>query len=249
MTKLLWSPAASLVPTERGLALRSDLGTFLLEGDDAAVFATKLVPLLDGTRDEAAVAAALPAYSAASVGRLLSLLRDRGLVDERGLEEREPSWSGERAFLRATRGSAARASSGKALLVVVTGRDDAGEIERISRLAHEAKVATLWSHLEGHTAILGPLVTPGETACRVCAGQGPFAPAALQGSAGGEPADPLDPAIFAELVALEALRILAGPDPSELGGRLRVEDLRAHTSTRYTLVRIPWCPVCGSGAR
>jgi hypothetical protein len=30
-----------------------------------------------------------------------------------------------------------------------------------------------------------------------------------------------------------------------LGGRLVVHDLAALTSTRHTLIRVPWCRVCG----
>jgi ribosomal protein S12 methylthiotransferase accessory factor len=82
MAHIRLSPSASINPTGTGVVLRSDLGTFRLDGEDVRVFVTGIVPLLDGSRDAEGVAAALPGYSSASVLGLLELLRRRGLVED-----------------------------------------------------------------------------------------------------------------------------------------------------------------------
>jgi ribosomal protein S12 methylthiotransferase accessory factor len=81
MKKIRLSPSASITTTQSGVVLRSDLGTFQLQGEDVRLFVTSIVPLLDGTRDTAAVAAALPGYSAESVTNFLTLLQYKGLVE------------------------------------------------------------------------------------------------------------------------------------------------------------------------
>ncbi|HEY0157551.1 MAG TPA: TOMM precursor leader peptide-binding protein [Thermoanaerobaculia bacterium] len=81
MKKIRLSPSASITTTHSGVLLRSDLGTFQLQGEDVRLFVTSIVPLLDGTRDAAAVAAALPGYSAESVTNFLTLLQYKGLVE------------------------------------------------------------------------------------------------------------------------------------------------------------------------
>lgn len=81
MTKLRISPAARMTTTSQGILLTSNLGTFQLQGSDVQVFAAVLEPLLDGTRDADAVAAALPGYSRSSVLSFLELLKQRGLVE------------------------------------------------------------------------------------------------------------------------------------------------------------------------
>src|SRR5262249_39730335 len=82
------SPSASVLPTDVGVLLRTDLGTFQLEGDDVRVFVSRLVPLLDGTRSVEDITATLSDYSADSVHALLDVLRQYGLVvDATGEDE------------------------------------------------------------------------------------------------------------------------------------------------------------------
>jgi len=81
MKKIRLSPSASITTTQSGVVLRSDLGTFQLHGDDVRLFVSQIVPLLDGTRDAAAVAAALSDYSVESVTNFLTLLQQKGLVE------------------------------------------------------------------------------------------------------------------------------------------------------------------------
>jgi ribosomal protein S12 methylthiotransferase accessory factor len=82
MNKIRLSPSACITTTSSGVVLRSDLGTFQLHGDDVRLFVSRIVPLLDGTRDADGVAAALPDYSAPSVTNFLGLLKHKGLVEQ-----------------------------------------------------------------------------------------------------------------------------------------------------------------------
>ena len=134
------------------------------------------------------------------------------------------------------------------LVVAAAAPEDVEEVARIARAAHRAKIVSLWSHLAGTTAILGPLVEPGKTACRVCASA-----EALNPSIGGRESVRSTQKtrsmeqLLGGLVALEALKVLSGYTFSALGGRLFAQDLAGFDSSFYTLVRIPWCRVCGEG--
>ena len=67
MTRLRLSPSASVTPAGDLVLLRSDLGTFAVRGADTRAFLDHIVPLLDGSRDAAEIAAALHPYSPRSV--------------------------------------------------------------------------------------------------------------------------------------------------------------------------------------
>lgn len=335
------SPSASVTPTNAGVILRSDLGTFQVAGPDLAAFLDRMVPLLDGSRDEEAILEALDDYSRESITAFLGLLRVRGLIEpvaddtarRRGPEAFLRTWlqdpapamerlaqarvllaglepwgasaalelaaaglgalhviddgaagPGDTALTRRGAGAAltpwrrealaARiaeeapwcrvevspsdalgddaliAPGPWALLLAAVRPDDAGLVERTSRLAHRAGIVSLWSHLAGTTAVLGPLVTPGRTACRVCAsaeGLNPLAslPAAGSPAPGGALRTAAAAQLLGHMVALEALRQITKYTGSELGGRLLVEDLETLEMSRHTLVRLPWCRVCG----
>jgi ribosomal protein S12 methylthiotransferase accessory factor len=73
-----------------GIVFRSDLGTFKLDGTHADVVASRILPLLDSTRDEDRIAADLPQYSPKSIAALLSLLRQHGVIED--VHEGEGSW-------------------------------------------------------------------------------------------------------------------------------------------------------------
>jgi ribosomal protein S12 methylthiotransferase accessory factor len=85
-----------------GIVFRSDLGTFKLEGAHADVVASRILPLLDSTRDEDQLTAELPQYSAKSVAALLSLLRRYGVIED-ALDRDDPQQArllGQEAFFR-----------------------------------------------------------------------------------------------------------------------------------------------------
>jgi adenylyltransferase/sulfurtransferase len=50
------------------------------------------------------------------------------------------------------------------------------------------------------------------------------------------------------LVALEVLKLVSGYTRSSLGGRVLVHDLTTFETRLQTLVRLPWCRVCGRRA-
>jgi hypothetical protein len=135
----------------------------------------------------------------------------------------------------------------RSLVVAAVCSDDGAEIERIARSAHRAGVRTLWSHLEGSSAVLGPLTVPFRTACRVCAES-----SAVNPRLGAPPAEGPRAAIMARhlghLVALEVLAIVSGYAETRLGGRALIQDLTTFETTLATLVRLPWCRVCGRRA-
>jgi molybdopterin-synthase adenylyltransferase len=132
------------------------------------------------------------------------------------------------------------------LIVAAVPPGDPALMERAARLAQRAGIVSLWSLLAGTRAVLGPLVTPGHTACRICATVEALNPpltahehtvSAPRVGARGQ--------LLGHMVAMEALRVISGYTPSELGGRLLIEDLATHETSFHTLVRFPSCRVCG----
>ncbi|MGK4000900.1 TOMM precursor leader peptide-binding protein [Sorangium sp. So ce1024] len=345
MPRVRLSPSASITPTDAGVILRSDLGTFQITGADVGAFLDRMAPLLDGSRDPEAIVEALADYSRESVTALLDLLQARGLVEPapdadeppdrarlRGQIEFLRRWSkapqqaaqrlasarvlvvglepwgasaalalaeagisalrlidggavgpADAAVLRA-RGKAALgaprrgavaalireraplcrvdespaaaldadellAPGGRPHLVIAAARgDDAELLARVARFGHRAEIASLFARLAGTTALLGPLVVPGKTACRVCAAVealnpqlAPRAPAASPPQAGAMAQ------MLGHLAAMEALKVLTAYTPSRLAGRVLIQDLATLETSYHTLVRLPWCGVCGEG--
>ena len=314
MTRLRLSPSASVTPAGDLVLLRSDLGTFAVRGADTRAFLDHIVPLLDGSRDAAEIAAALHPYSPRSVEALLDLLDKRGLLDRVGDEiegeGEDDRLRGQEEFLRrwaGGSGEAARslrsahvaivglspwadvaaraiAASGVAavdlvgppgarreallaeiaaaaprcrveargapaerasLWVVGASLDDDQEIARIARLAHEARTRTLWASLAGAAAVMGPLVKPGLTACRVCMMDEALGPP-RPGAANHPPFAPGVIGTLGAALALSALQVLSGYTESSLAGQVSIQDLRTFESRRHMLVRVPWCRVCGA---
>lgn len=133
------------------------------------------------------------------------------------------------------------------LMLVALPPDDLARTEQLAALAHRRGVRSLWSHLDGDAMILGPLVTPRQTACRLCATAEGLAPAVTRAAA--PPPEPFADALahhLGQLVALEALKLLTGYAAARLGGRLRIQRRTLETEF-HTLVRLPWCRVCGDG--
>jgi hypothetical protein len=281
--RLRLSPSASVTRTGAGVSLRSDLGAFQLTGPDVGAFLDRMVPLLDGTRDEAALVEGLPGYSRASVTAFLGLLSSRGLVEEVADEAR---WQGTEAFFRAWSAPGAmerltrarvlvagrepwgavaavelaasgigevHASEDEAdaesliaaepwtLLVAAIPPGDVGQVERVAWRAHQVELVSLWAHRAGTALVLGPVVTPGHTACRVCATVDALNPRLDPGAPAGA-AGPL----LGHLVALLALQVISAYAPTDMGGRLLVEDLGTLETTLHTLVRLPRCRACGA---
>jgi ribosomal protein S12 methylthiotransferase accessory factor len=75
------SSFASVVPTTRGVQLRSDLGAIQIDGPQVQFFITDILPLLDGTRDKQCVAADVKTYSRRSILELLDNLEQHGFLE------------------------------------------------------------------------------------------------------------------------------------------------------------------------
>src|SRR5260370_3254832 len=98
MSRLRLSASASATEARTGLILKSDLGTFELEGADLAAFVRGILPLIDGTKSAEQIADSLPDYTRSSVLALLEQLEGRGLV-----EPADSATKGGEAFASANR--------------------------------------------------------------------------------------------------------------------------------------------------
>jgi ribosomal protein S12 methylthiotransferase accessory factor len=363
MSKIRLSPSASITPMAQAVVLRSDLGSFQLDGPDISVFVGQVLPLLDGSRDLDEVASALPGYTPASVHGLLELLRQKGLVeavaenaapreDTGAAQERffqgvglAPAAGGERLrlarvliaglepwgvvaacelaaagvgalhllddamveaddllavrmlrphhrgrlrrevvqellrdvepgcavsvesleCLRGDGEAAAPGPAGGAWDLVVTGltADDLFWSRQAAAYAHRAGARSLYGHLEGFEAWIGPAVVPGETACWNCfrlrrlgAADHPLVAHEVDTSLAAAPAArrarsylaPMAP-VAGQLMAIEALKLLTAFAHSHLQGRFIVHNLISADFTHHGVVRMPWCEVCGGAAR
>src|SRR5437870_13418142 len=97
------SSSASITTTELGVLLRSDLGTFQLEGRDIQLFTKEILPLLDGTRDREAIADALGGYSRQSIFAFLDLLEHHKLIEVVSAtlgSQPQARWQGQEDFFR-----------------------------------------------------------------------------------------------------------------------------------------------------
>jgi hypothetical protein len=78
---LLLSPGWLAVELPVGRFLCTPASAALIEGEDAGWVIDHVLPLLDGTRDERAVAAALPQFTLETLAGLLADLRSQGVLD------------------------------------------------------------------------------------------------------------------------------------------------------------------------
>ena len=145
------------------------------------------------------------------------------------------------------------------LVLATAAADDLALLDALARATHARRLPTLHGHVDRLDAIVGPLVHPGETACWNCTRLRTLAHADQ-----GQTAHALQDALLADrpvarrrtylapaaghaghLLALEAIKLLTGYAPSRLGGRLLVQHLVSLETTVHTIVRLPWCDVCG----
>ena len=359
MVKLRFSPAASVTPTDSGVILRSDLGTFQLNGSDVRLFVNEIVLLLDGTRDADLIAESLPGYTRSSVHSFIELLTEKGLV-ERVLENERDSlgalerWAPQQRFFHkyGLDDGNARLQKSRVLIVglepwgcilaselvasgvgkihlldnglighdellsvryfepsnlgakrrdvvqavlsrmapwcdvstaplflsgagelsvehdswdlIVTGlnADDLYLLLRVSRYAHAAGVRTLFGHLDGVEAWIGPAVVPGETACWNC-----FRLRRLANAEHIKSAHDLDATLLAgpdqpraraflapmaaqtgQMLTMEAVKLLTHFTTSRLPGRVYIQNLTSRKGQFHTVIRMPWCELCGGAA-
>src|SRR6476659_3290249 len=99
MTRLRLSRAVSIVPLGTAVLVRSDLGTFRLDGSDLATLLDRVTSLLAEAAEAETVVAAMPEYDAASVRKTLDLLIGYGVV-ERVIAGEDPRWYGQTTFFQ-----------------------------------------------------------------------------------------------------------------------------------------------------
>lgn len=149
------------------------------------------------------------------------------------------------------------------LVVIATHRDDLRTLLGAAHFTHRTGLKSLTAFVDGLEAVVGPAVMPGRTACWNCfrlrslAHAQPlpevreFQTALLRQSNALQVQHsylgPMLP-LLGHSAALEVIKILSGYVPSRLFGRVIVQDLVTLQTTTHTLIRMPWCDVCGGAA-
>jgi ribosomal protein S12 methylthiotransferase accessory factor len=142
--------------------------------------------------------------------------------------------------------------------------DELRVLHDLARFAHRRGIPTFYGHLDGLSAVIGPAVIPGRTACWNCCRLRQLACSApdqleadhaLHASLLAERPRSrvrtyLGPmaAVLGQTLALEALKLLSGGVPSGLLERIRVQDLVSLGTTSHSVLQMPWCDVCGGAA-
>jgi ribosomal protein S12 methylthiotransferase accessory factor len=130
----------------------------------------------------------------------------------------------------------------------------------LARLCHSSGTTSISGFLQGHEAVIGPLVLPGRTACWNCFRLRQIANAAspkdersvhdalIEHRAPPRPRAYLAtmPPLVGQLLALEVVKFLVARS-SPLTGRVLFHDLIGTESALHSVVRVPWCEVCGGG--
>jgi ribosomal protein S12 methylthiotransferase accessory factor len=143
-----------------------------------------------------------------------------------------------------------------------TTADDIVVLLGLARAAHKRGIRSLTTYLRGLEAVVGPAVVPGATACWNCAEQRQLAaaddpPAAhevhrslLAGQPGHRtPMYPVPAAsLLGGLAALEAIKLLTAYTGARIVGRILVQHLVSLETSHHTVIRLPWCEVCGGEA-
>lgn len=145
------------------------------------------------------------------------------------------------------------------LVIASLAGDELLLVHSLARFAHTAQIRSLFGHLDGLEAVVGPVVVPGQTACwncarlRLLANSDPSEAAhALQvsllterpGQRSRTYLAPMAP-LLGHLLALEAVKVISNYTPSHLVGRLLVQNLVTLETTLHTVIRMPWCEICG----
>ncbi len=145
------------------------------------------------------------------------------------------------------------------LIIASLAGDELLLLRSLAHFAHGAQIQSLFGYLDGLDAVVGPVVVPGQTACWNCVrlrqlatSDHPEAAHALEASLLSErprarPRTYLAPMapLLGHLLALEAVKIVSHYTPSHLVGRLLVQNLVTLETTLHTVIRMPWCEICG----
>lgn len=144
------------------------------------------------------------------------------------------------------------------ILTCVPG-DDLLVLQSVARFAHEARAISLSAHLEGFEAVIGPVVQPGVSACWDCCRLRRLATRdpspderALHASRLAErprrrARTYLSPTagLLGHSLSLLALSLLTTPGVTPFAGQLLLRNLVELSTSLHTVLRLPWCGVCG----
>lgn len=160
------------------------------------------------------------------------------LNDDRTLALRTPDWD---------------------LVMGTLAREELQVLRSLAEFSHRSRIPSLYGYLEGLDAVVGPVVIPGQTACWNCArlrrlahADHPEVAHALHASLAAARSRPrvrtyLAPMVpvLGHLIALEALKLLSQYAESRLAGCLLVQNLVTLETSLHTIIRMPWCDICG----
>lgn len=148
------------------------------------------------------------------------------------------------------------------LLIAALTADDLYLLTKLARFAHQRGLRSIYGHLDGLEAWIGPSVAPGESACWNCARL-----RLLSNTEIPKPAHDIDAALIAgparprarsslgpmggqvgHLLAMESLKILGGFAEGDGPGRVFIQHLITNKTSRHKVIPMPWCDVCGGAA-
>lgn len=140
--------------------------------------------------------------------------------------------------------------------------DDLFLLKSIASFSHRTGIRSTYGCLEGLNAIVGPTVEPGQTACWNCCRlrqlantNNPETMHALHTSLLKQSPKfrthtylaPM-PSLLGHLLALEVLKLISKYTVSNLVGRILVQNLVTLETTLHTVIRMPWCEICGGSS-
>lgn len=129
----------------------------------------------------------------------------------------------------------------------------------LNRAGHNAQRPVLFSEIDGHRALIGPLVSAGKGPCYVCyrlrrlACADDYKRALQDEQRAAEQSEPSPPGLVGREFAIrvakrlrsETITLLLAPEASRLHGRLIELDGSSSRSTVHTILRRGDCPICG----
>lgn len=130
---------------------------------------------------------------------------------------------------------------------------------QVNRACLELRIPWTSAMLAAHEGLFGPTVIPGRTPCYLCYKMRAVACASDPGAAfaferflderkvddsGRRESLPFLSGVLGHLLGLEAMKLLAGLQPSAAGTLMVINFLTMETS-RHLVLRKPWCPACG----
>lgn len=144
------------------------------------------------------------------------------------------------------------------MIVLASDRMSLAGVDAVNRMSQQDGVPWLLVRIDRTTALIGPYVVPGQTACFTCYEQRARANAdhprehealfqtwrQIRDGAGPSPIPPEYAAILGNWVALDLMRAIALGRNAAAAGRIISLDLQSLTSASREILRLPRCPDC-----